>query len=181
MMINTREILNFWFEECTPKMWFIKNSNFDDLIKTRFSKSIELSVDVSFDIIPVSIETYLAHIIVLDQFTRNIYRNNYKSFMGDKKALEISKNSISNDFITNSNYYYNSFFLMPLMHSENILDHELGIPLFKKYTNENTYKFAIKHKQIIEKFGRFPHRNKILNRKSTDEEIYFLKLPGSRF
>jgi uncharacterized protein (DUF924 family) len=94
MMINTRETLNFWFEECTPKMWFIKNSDFDDLIKTRFSKSIELSMDIPFDSIPVSIETYLAHIIVLDQFTRNIYRNNYKSFMGDKKALEITKNSI---------------------------------------------------------------------------------------
>ena len=70
---------------------------------------------------------------------------------------------------------------MPLMHSENILDHELGIPLFKKYTNENTYKLIIKHKQIIKKFGRFPHRNIMLSRKSTDEEIYFLKLPGSRF
>jgi uncharacterized protein (DUF924 family) len=67
------------------------------------------------------------------------------------------------------------------MHSENILDHELGMPLFKKHTNDNTYKFAKKHKAVIHKFGRFPHRNLILNRESTDEEIRFLKLPGSRF
>ncbi|MDC1133631.1 DUF924 family protein [Alphaproteobacteria bacterium] len=67
------------------------------------------------------------------------------------------------------------------MHSENILDHELGIPLFKKYTSDNAYKFAKKQKEIVHNFRRFPHRNIILNRKSTDAEISFLKLPGSRF
>ena len=180
-MINSKEVLNFWFKECTPNMWFKKNGDFDNLIKNRFSKIVQLSMNTSFDSIPVSIESYLSHIILLDQFTRNIYRNNYKSFMGDEKALKISKNSISNNFIIQSNSYYNSFFLMPLMHSENILDHEFGMPFFKEYTSENTYKSAIKHKNIIEKFGQFPHRNEILNRISTNEENQFLKLPGSRF
>ena len=180
-MINTKEIINFWFEECDPKMWFKKNLNFDKLIKSKFSKSIDISLKTSFEDIHFSSDTYLSYILILDQFTRNVFRNTPKAFIGDKTALDISKKTISKKFINQSNLYYNIFFLMPLMHSENILDHELGIPLFKKYTNENTYKFAIKHKQIIKKFGRFPHRNIMLSRKSTDEEIYFLKLPGSRF
>ena len=70
---------------------------------------------------------------------------------------------------------------MPLMHSENILDHKLGIPFFKKFTNEDTFKSALRHEQIIEKYGRFPHRNNVLGRSSTKSELEFLKLPGSRF
>ena len=180
-MLNTEEIINFWFTECDPKIWFKKNLDFDNLIKRKFSRSIDISLKTSFEDVHVSSDTYLSHIIVLDQFTRNVFRNTYKSFSGDKKALKICKSAIAKGFVNHINDYYNSFFLMPLMHSENILDHELGIPLFKKYTNDNTYKFAKKHKEIIYAFGRFPHRNKIINRKSTDEEIYFLKLPGSRF
>ena len=165
-MLNTEEIINFWFTECDPKIWFKKNLDFDNLIKRKFSRSIDISLKTSFEDVHVSSDTYLSHIIVLDQFTRNVFRNTYESFSGDKKALKICKSAIAKGFVNHINDYYNSFFLMPLMHSENILDHELGIPLFKKYTNENTYKFAKKHKEIIHNFGRYPHRNKILNRKS---------------
>jgi uncharacterized protein (DUF924 family) len=180
-MINTEEIINFWFKECDPKMWFKKKLDFDNLIKSKFSRSIDISLKTSFEDIQISSDIYLSYIIVLDQFTRNVFRNTLESFSGDKNALKISKSAIAKGFVNHKNNNYNSFFLMPLMHSENILDHELGIPFFKKYTNDNTYKFAKKHKEIIDSFGRFPHRNKILNRKSTDEEICFLKLPGSRF
>ena len=117
----------------------------------------------------------------MDQFTRNIFRNSPKSFEGDNKARKLTKIAIDNNFIKGSNHHYNSFFLMPLMHSENILDHQLGLPLFKKFTNENTFKFAVKHKDIIDKFDRFPHRNNVLGRISTKSELEFLKLPGSRF
>lgn len=180
-MINTKDIIEFWFEESKPNMWFKKNLDFDNLIKNKFSETIHMSIKTSFEDIHISPEIYLSYIIVLDQFTRNVFRNTFESFVGDKKALKLCKNAISNDFVNHENPYYNSFFLMPLMHSENILDHELGMPLFKKHTNDNTYKFAKKHKAVIHKFGRFPHRNLILNRESTDEEIRFLKLPGSRF
>jgi uncharacterized protein (DUF924 family) len=180
-VINTEEIIKFWFLECNPKMWFKKKLDFDNLIKDKFSETIDMCLNTSFEDIYISSETYLSYIIVLDQFTRNAFRNTFESFVGDKKALKLCKNAIIYDFIKYKNIYYNSFFLMPLMHSENILDHELGIPLFKKYTSDNTYKFAKKHKEIVHNFGRFPHRNIILNRKSTDAEISFLKLPGSRF
>ena len=98
-----------------------------------------------------------------------------------KKALELSKTAIENNFLIECKFHYNSFFLMPIMHSENIIDHELGLPFFKKFTNENTFKYALKHKNIIDKFSRFPHRNKILCRKSSESELEFLKSPGSRF
>jgi len=180
-VIDTKLILNFWFLKCTPKMWFKKNYEFDELIKIKFSDIIERALKIDIDDIIISADTYLAYILVLDQFTRNIFRDNSKAFEGDQKALVLSKKAVDNNFIKGSNYYYNSFFLMPLMHSENILDHKLGMPFFKKFTNEDTFKSALRHEQIIEKYGRFPHRNNVLGRSSTKSELEFLKLPGSRF
>ena len=180
-MINTKEIINFWFEECDPKMWFKKNLNFDKLIKSKFSKSIDISLKTSFEDIHFSSDTYLSYILILDQFTRNVFRNTPKAFIGDKTALDISKKTISKKFINQSNLYYNIFFLMPLMHSEKNLDHELGLPFFKEFTNDNTYKYALKHKEVIQKFGRYPHRNNILGRETTNAEFEFLKLKGNRF
>ena len=180
-MIETKSILDFWFIECSPKMWFKKNDKFDALIRNRFLNSIKKSLKTNIEDVNIALDTYLSLIILLDQFTRNVFRNSSKSFEGDNKAVKLTKIAIDNNFIKGSNHHYNSFFLMPLMHSENILDHRLGLPLFKKFTNENTFKFALKHKDIIDKFDRFPHRNNVLGRISTKSELDFLKLPGSRF
>ena len=180
-MIEAKSILDFWFIESSPKIWFKKNDEFDALIRKRFLNSIKKSLKTNIDDVNIALDTYLSLIILLDQFTRNVFRNSSKSFEGDNKAVKLTKIAIDNNFIKGSNHHYNSFFLMPLMHSENILDHRLGLPLFKKFTNENTFKFALKHKDIIDKFDRFPHRNNVLGRISTKSELEFLKLPGSRF
>ena len=180
-MIEAKSILDFWFIECSPKMWFKKSDEFDALIRNKFLNSIKKSLKTNINDVNIALDTYLSLIILLDQFTRNVFRNSSKSFEGDNKAVKLTKIAIDNNFIKGSNHHYNSFFLMPLMHSENILDHQLGLPLFKKFTNENTFKFAVKHKDIIDKFDRFPHRNNILGRISTKSELEFLKLPGSRF
>lgn len=180
-MIEAKSILDFWFIECSPKMWFKKNDKFDALIRNRFLNLIKKSLKTNIEDVNIALDTYLSLIILLDQFTRNVFRNSSKSFEGDNKAVKLTKIAIDNNFIKGSNHHYNSFFLMPLMHSENILDHRLGLPLFKKFTNENTFKFALKHKDIIDKFDRFPHRNNVLGRISTKSELDFLKLPGSRF
>ena len=180
-MIETKSILDFWFIECSPKMWFKKNDKFDALIRNRFLNLIKKSLKTNIEDVNIALDTYLSLIILLDQFTRNVFRNSSKSFEGDNKAVKLTKIAIDNNFIKGSNHHYNSFFLMPLMHSENILDHRLGLPLFKKFTNENTFKFALKHKDIIDKFDRFPHRNNVLGRISTKSELEFLTLPGSRF
>lgn len=180
-MIEAKSILDFWFTECSPKMWFKKSDEFDALIRNKFLNSIKKSLKTNINDVNIALDTYLSLIILLDQFTRNVFRNSSKSFEGDNKAVKLTKIAIDNNFIKGSNHHYNSFFLMPLMHSENILDHQLGLPLFKKFTNENTFKFAVKHKDIIDKFDRFPHRNNVLGRISTKSELEFLKLPGSRF
>ena len=180
-MIEAKSILDFWFIECSAKMWFKKSDEFDALIRNKFLNSIKKSLKTNINDVNIALDTYLSLIILLDQFTRNVFRNSSKSFEGDNKAVKLTKIAIDNNFIKGSNHHYNSFFLMPLMHSENILDHKLGLPLFKKFTNENTFKFALKHKDIIDKFDRFPHRNNVLGRISTKSELEFLKLPGSRF
>ena len=180
-MIEAKSILDFWFIECSPKMWFKKNDKFDALIRNRFLNLIKKSLKTNIEDVNIALDTYLSLIILLDQFTRNVFRNSSKSFEGDNKAVKLTKIAIDNNFIKGSNHHYNSFFFFFLMHSENILDHRLGLPLFKKFTNENTFKFALKHKDIIDKFDRFPHRNNVLGRISTKSELEFLKLPGSRF
>ena len=180
-MIEAKSILDFWFIECSPKMWFKKSNEFDALIRSRFLSTIKKSLKINIDEVNIALDTYLSLIILLDQFTRNVFRNSSKSFEGDNKAVKLTKIAIDNNFIKGLNHHYNSFFLMPLMHSENILDHRLGLPLFKKFTNENTFKFALKHKDIIDKFDRFPHRNNVLGRISTKSELEFLTLLGSRF
>ena len=180
-MINSVKILDFWFKECNPKMWFKKDKEFDKLIKDKFKKIFEYCLENEINKNQINKENYLSWIIVLDQFSRNIYRNQIKSFAGDQKALKLSKIAINKNFLTSNKDHFNSFFLMPFMHSEKLSDHEFSLPLFKKYTNEKTYNSAKRHKKVIETFSRFPHRNKILDRKSTKLELEFLKLPGSRF
>ena len=179
--MNSQPILEFWFVQCTPKMWFKKNRDFDALIKDKFFDTIKFYMKTEIKEFFLSLDTYISSIIVLDQFTRNVFRNTDKAYQGDTKAIQLSKIAIQSNFLKEKDYHKNSFLLMPLMHSENIKDHELGLPYFQEYTNSNTFKYALKHKEIIERFGRFPHRNKMLGRNSTQSELEFLKLPGSRF
>ena len=118
---------------------------------------------------------------MLDPFTRNIFRNTPKAFSGDKKALELSLICHDKGYLQNDNPAYRQFMLMPMMHSEDIAIQDQSLPLFKEFTGERIYEYAIKHRDIIQRFGRFPHRNQILVRLSTEEEIEFLKQPGSSF
>ncbi len=180
-MINSKIIIDFWFKECNPKIWFKKNNEFDTLIKKRFQKILEYCLKNEINKNLITKENCLSWIIVLDQFSRNIYRNQMRSFSGDEKALKFSKIAIKKNFLISNEDNYNSFFLMPFMHSEKLSDHEFSLPFFKKYTNKKTYDSAQRHKKVIETFSRFPHRNEILGRKSTTSELEFLKLPGSRF
>ena len=101
-MIDTKLILDFWFVQCTPKMWFKKSKNFDELLRARFKKTIEICLKVKIDEILISYDNYLSYILVLDQFTRNVFRNNSKSFQGDETALMLSKFAIENNFLKNT-------------------------------------------------------------------------------
>ena len=180
-MAEKEEILNFWFKECKIEQWFKKNENFDQMIENRFSSAIENAIAGKLDSWEETETGCLALIILLDQFTRNVFRDTPRAFAGDERALALSQLCFNNDYLTNLDIHRRQFMLMPMMHSENLAVQETALPLFKKYASEKDYEYAEKHRDIIARFGRFPHRNVILRRKSSNEELEFLKQPGSSF
>ena len=180
-MAEKEEILNFWFKECKPEQWFKKNEDFDQMIENRFSITIENAISGNLSNWEESETGCLALIILLDQFTRNVFRDTPRAFAGDKRALALSQLCCDKDYLTNPDVQRRQFMLMPMMHSENLAVQDAALPLFKKYASGKDYEYAEKHRDIIARFGRFPHRNVILGRKSTNEELEFLKQPGSSF
>ena len=180
-MAEIEEILNFWFIECKPEQWFKKNEDFDRMIEKNFSSTIEDAIEGKLDSWEETETGCLALIILLDQFTRNVFRDTPRAFAGDERALALSKLCFNKDYLTNLDIHRRQFMLMPMMHSENLAVQDAALPLFKKYASEKDYEYAEKHRDIIARFGRFPHRNVILGRKSTNEELEFLKQPGSSF
>ena len=180
-MVEKEKILNFWFKECNPGEWFKKNNDFDQMIKNRFYSAIEDAIEGKLDCWEETETGCLALIILLDQFTRNVFRDTPRAFAGDERALALSQLCFNNDYLTNLDIHRRQFMLMPMMHSENLAVQDASLPLFKKYASKKDYKYAEKHRDIIARFGRFPHRNVILGRNSTNEELEFLKQPGSSF
>lgn len=186
MEANPNEIIKFWFEETKPRFQFKKDKDFDNKVKSRFGNLLEKAKIGELDSWKNNPESLFALIILLDQFSRNIYRDDKKSFEGDELAVKIVKEGIEKGFDKQIDPKRRMFFYMPFMHSENIENQERCIELIKELSKENkkaklNLKYANMHKDIIEKFNRFPHRNKILNRESTEEEIDFLKTKGSSF
>ena len=151
------------------------------MIENRFSSAIENAMAGKLDSWEESETGCLALIILLDQFTRNVFRDTPRAFAGDKRALALSQLCCDKDYLTNPDVQRRQFMLMPMMHSENLAFQDAALPLFKKYASEKDYEYAEKHRDIIARFGRFPHRNVILGRKSSNEELEFLKQPGSSF
>ena len=183
---NPDSIIKFWFEDIGKDLQFKKNKNLDDKIKLRFHGLLEKAKQGELDSWKNNPDSAFALIILLDQFSRNIYRDDKKSFEGDVLALNIAKEGIEKDFDKQIDSKRRAFFYIPFMHSENIEDQKKAIELFEELSNEhegakNNVKYAIAHKKIIEKFNRFPHRNQILGRESTREEIEFLKTKESSF
>lgn len=178
---SSTAVLAFWFEESKPEQWYKKDAAFDDAIRDGFEITVTAALASRLDGWADSAEGCLALIILLDQFTRNIYRDSPRAFSGDDMALALSLRCNDRDYLAHENDTYRQFMLMPMMHSEDLAVQEKSLPLFERLTNPRTHEFAIKHRDIIARFGRFPHRNAILGRPSTDEEVEFLKQPGSSF
>jgi len=176
-----REILRFWFEEIDQSQWWAKDDDFDKLIIERFSEVHAKATRCELFEWRVNAKGRLAEIIVLDQFSRNMFRGSPLAFANDSLALALSQEAISAKADKVLSPIERSFLYMPFMHSESLKIHEVAMDLCQKNGNQNNLDFELKHKQIIEKFDRYPHRNSILGRESTEEEIEFLKQPGSGF
>ncbi len=176
-----REVLQFWFEEISQTQWWKKDAQFDELIASRFSEVHGQASRGELYRWRDTAEGRLAEIIVLDQFSRNIYRNSPLSFATDSLALVLSQEAISSGADKEVVSDMRSLFYMPFMHSESAVIHSEAVSLYEAYGNEANLKFELRHKAIIDRFGRYPHRNEILGRDSTAEEIEFLSHPGSSF
>ena len=176
-----QKILNFWFEEITPAQWWKKDDAFDALLVERF---LGLHGQASLGELfawRTSPEGRLAEIILLDQFSRNMFRDTPAAFATDPMSLTLSQEAVACGADQALTSAQRNFLYMPYMHSESLLIHEVAVELFGNNGNQSTLEFELKHKRIIERFGRYPHRNKILGRESTAEEIEFLAGPGSSF
>ena len=181
-LISTKEdVIAFWFDEISPEAWFKKDVEFDEMLKDRAGAIVRKALNGQLDNWSKSADGAVGLVIVLDQFTRNIFRNTPRAFSGDEMALVISLKAIDSDWFANLSIGFKHFLLMPMMHSEDITIQDRSLPLFETLTNPRTYEYAVKHRDIVARFGRFPHRNAILGRPSSEEELAFLTQPGSSF
>ena len=178
---SSAAVLAFWFEDSAPEQWYKKDTAFDDAIRDGFEPTVTAALASRLDGWADSADGCLALILLLDQFTRNIYRDSPRAFSGDEMALALSLRCIDRDYLAHENPAWRQFMLMPMMHSEDLAIQERSLPLFEQLTNPLTHEYAVKHRDIITRFGRFPHRNAILGRPSSDEEAEFLTQPGSSF
>ena len=175
------KIITFWFEEITPKEWFKKDDSFDESLRDRFGKLVHDALGARLDSWAQDRDGTMAIILLLDQMTRNIHRNTPLAFAGDDMALAHCLNAIEKGFLEEDKSARNLFMLMPMMHSEDIDIHKRALPIFEKYAPDAGVTSLLNHTKIIERFGHYPHRNDIIGRPSTNDEIAFLKEPGSSF
>ncbi len=179
--MNPEEILTFWFDEIDKQCWWRGDADMDRLIRKRFAAVHGMASRGELFEWRLTARGALAEIIVLDQFSRNLFRDMPAAFAYDGMALILAQEAITAEFDRELTSEQNSFLFMPFMHSESAMIHDLAVALYEKNGIQNNLEFELKHKDIIDKFGRYPHRNKILGRESTPEEIEFLKQPGSSF
>jgi len=186
------EILDFWFGSPQSadygkerSFWFTKKLEFDQQLRDRFLSTYEQAATGELDSWENSPRSCLALLLLLDQFPRNMFRGTPKSFATDAKARAIANNAVSKGFDQDLLPVQRWFIYLPFEHSENLADGQRCVDLFSTLTGDPdsaaTIDYALRHKSVIERFGRFPHRNKILGRESTPAEAEFLKQPGSSF
>ena len=178
---TSTDILDFWFKEITPEQWWKSDPEFDRTIASRFLPVLHRAALGELFAWRESAQGRLAEIIVLDQFSRNVWRGTAQAFAQDAMSLALSQEAVRADALAKLQADERAFLLMPWMHSESPLIHAEAEGLFREHTPANNYDFELKHKVIIDRFGRYPHRNQILGRISTSEELAFLEQPGSSF
>jgi uncharacterized protein (DUF924 family) len=179
--MQAHDILDFWFEELTEKQHFAKNAALDEAIRTRFGQALEAAARCELFAWRATPEGRLAEIVVLDQFSRNIFRDTPRAFEQDGLALVLAQELVASGQDRSLSTSQRRFAYMPYMHSESALMHTEAVQLFAQPGLENGLDFELRHQAIIARFGRFPHRNTILGRTSTAAELAFLAEPGSSF
>ncbi|GAA4417455.1 membrane protein [Advenella faeciporci] len=175
MQTTPQDILHFWFMESTPQMWFQGGKSYDQTIRERFGDVCEAAAQGECDAWRATMKGRLAEIIVLDQFSRNIWRDTPRAFSQDGMALVLAQEAIKLPEYQTLSTMERKFVIMPFMHSESRCIHEKALVLFTELGDPATLEHEIQHKAMIDRFGRYPTRNKSLGRLSSEEEIVFCK------
>ncbi len=174
-------VLGFWFEQTPPERWWKVDPAFDALIRDRFGGLLRRAAACELHGWRASPRGRLAEVVVLDQFPRNIHRGTPAAFACDPLALGLAQEAVAGGALAALTPVERSFLLLPYMHSESRLIHEIAEALYREHAPPENLDFELRHKAIVDRFGRYPHRNAILGRESTAEEIGFLRQPGSSF
>jgi uncharacterized protein (DUF924 family) len=179
--MHPHPILQFWFTELTPKQHYAKDAALDETIRSRFGATLEAAARCELFAWRATPEGRLAEVLVLDQFSRNVYRDTPRAFAQDALALALAQELVASGQDRSLPMMQRSFAYMPYMHSESALIHAQAVALFAQPGMEDSLRFELRHQEIIDRFGRYPHRNAVLGRESTPEELVFLSEPGSAF
>lgn len=174
MNITPQEIIDFWYSDRIKKQWFSSTPELDKEILDNYGALWKAACLGELDDWTSRPEGSLALVIVLDQFPLNMFRGQAKSFKSERKAVETALKAINQNFDKRIKREKLAFLYMPLMHSENLAEQDLSVKLFRENNLDANIRFAEHHRDIVKQFGRFPHRNEILDRKSTAEEIKYL-------
>lgn len=179
--MSPQDILDFWFEQTPSEKWWKVDPAFDAAIRERFLGLLNQAAAGELHAWRSNGRGRLAEVIVLDQFPRNIHRGSAAAFACDPVALVLAQEAVAAGALAELTPTECSFLLLPYMHSESPRIHEVAEDLYREHAPPTNLDFELRHKAIVDRFGRYPHRNKILGRESTPEEIEFLKQPGSSF
>ncbi|MEL7091440.1 MAG: DUF924 family protein [Pseudomonadota bacterium] len=178
-MVGPEDILSFWLDECTPEQWYKQSDALDATIRTRFGDAWQAAAEGSFSMWLTYPSGALAYIILTDQFSRNLFRDDPRAFALDRAALAAAKSAIARGWDMRIDPPARQFFYMPLEHSENLCDQDRAVRLIHERMGDPHYLLhARAHREVIRSFGRFPHRNAALGRKTSEAEATFLHNGG---
>ena len=172
--MQIKEILDFWFSDGVKSKWFNSTPELDGEIRLKYLNLWQQAKENELVQWQETAEGCLALAIILDQFPLNMFRGDKRSFETESMAIKVAKKAIKNNFDQSLEKSKRAFLYMPLMHSENIKDQDLSVDLFEKAGLMENWRFAKHHREIVKQFGRFPHRNVILQRESSQDEIDYL-------
>ncbi|HZF34735.1 MAG TPA: DUF924 family protein [Candidatus Angelobacter sp.] len=185
------EVLEFWFSEQARPLWFERNAAFDEEIRARFGATVAAAGGGDLDYWVRAVDSSLALVLLLDQFPRNIHRGTLRAFASDARARDIAGTAVDRGFDRRTPLDRRFFFYLPFEHAEDPQDQARSVALFRHWAEEHRgaarenaleqMKYVLRHQEIVQRFGRFPHRNTVLGRESTPEEMAFLQEPHSSF
>jgi uncharacterized protein (DUF924 family) len=179
---EAEQVLQVWFAQTPARLWFAADAAFDAQLRERFGPLTQAAIAGELSDWGATASEGLALVLLLDQFPRQIWRDSARAFAGDAQALEGALRAVAAGWVAaEPEQARRQFWLMPLMHAEQLSVQEQALPLFERFTDSRTAAFARRHRDVIARFGRFPHRNAALGRDSTSAELAFLKTPGSSF